>query len=38
VIILNTDLNITRLECKLYYILLSSFSCNTEFEYHQIGM
>ena len=36
VIILSTDLNITRLECKL--ITVSHITSDVQFEYHQIGM
>ena len=37
VIILSTDLNITRLECK-YTLVLAEFKTFDRFEYHQIGM
>ena len=37
VIILSTDLNITRLECKCLFLSTMS-SGMSPFEYHQIGM
>ena len=37
VIILSTDLNITRLECKLDISMKLNFQ-GQRFEYHQIGM